>query len=770
MIPDQLQNKNINFVLLKEKEKIPFQRDWQNKIIRYDDLELLEHIKNKGNFGVRGGGALNLIIVDFDNEEVQNKVIDKLPKTFTVKTGGGLLHKYFFSDDCKSFKIFSKDMDTFADIQGEGKQCVGPGSIHPNGNEYQIVDDSEIEYIDYSELKALIIPFDEKPKKEVKEQLPKEYDGNDFIEQVKRANTLSSVLSDFGVNTSKNPTNCPLHSSKGGQCFGFNDETFHCFHCEESGNIFTAVTKFKGCEFKEALEYLVEKAGLQKEYEEQKNKFIDKQKVNKEDKNKEKEEKKNYTSSIIDEENKIIVEQVYDEKQGSFFCIYNHKTEEIKYLKTYNHNGKIYHPHVGDELEKGAILLPTRAENYNEEDLNKRIEDHINHWLDVPKETVKFGVWNTKRSWVYEAFHSLNYLRAQGDTGLGKSRYLNTFGSIHYKPIFTSGSTTPAPLFRIIDKWRGTLVMDEADLKESDETNETIKIINQGFEKNSFILRCDQVDASKINFFDPFCPKILATRRSFGDKATESRCITHVMAVTERKDIPVNLNKEFYKESQEIRNQLLMWRFKNYFEIDLNKKFDLGDLEPRVKQIVSSYVALFGKDEKQMEEFKDFIEDYQDSLIEERQSSFEGSIVGAIHSLLKYGERNITAQKIVNKGEITGRNGKPMQPRGLTSYLKSLGFKQSSSVKINGKTERIVPIDEKHIKKLFTRYGYEVTVVTVVTETPQFNNINDTKEIGDKKGDSTSHRYQRNDRNSVTEDINIEYVKIGQKDEKEVEK
>ncbi len=85
MIPKQLQDKTINFVLLKEKEKIPFQTNWQKKKIMYSDVELVEHLNSGGNYGVIGGGEKNLIIVDFDSEEVQNKIIDKLPKTFTVK-------------------------------------------------------------------------------------------------------------------------------------------------------------------------------------------------------------------------------------------------------------------------------------------------------------------------------------------------------------------------------------------------------------------------------------------------------------------------------------------------------------------------------------------------------------------------------------------------------------------------------------------------------------------------------------------------------------
>jgi|TARA_Y100000034_G_scaffold30695_1_gene37496 hypothetical protein len=483
-------------------------------------------------------------------------------------------------------------------------------------------------------------------------------------------------------------------------------------------------------------------------------------------KKKEDKEKKKFINRYVDEENKIIIEQVYNRKENkSQLCIYNFNTDEVRYVDYWEANGLKYFPKEGEELQKGAVLLPSKAEEYNDEELDKEIRNHITSWLDVPEEVTKFGIWNTKRSWVYDKFHSLNYLRALGDTGLGKSRYLNTFGAIHYTPIFTTGATTPAPLFRIIDKWRGTLVMDEADLKRSDESEDTIKIINLGFEKNNFIMRCDQNDASKIDFFDPYCPKILATRRSFQDKATESRCITHVMGITKIKDIPVNLNKEFYNSAEKLRNKLLMWRFKNYFKIDLNKKYEIPGIEPRVQQIVSSYISLFGDNEKQMKSFVEYIQNYQSDLIEERQSSFEGLIIGVIHKLLQKEIVDFTSKDIIEEGGFTtGKNDKPMQPRALNSFLKSLGFEKTIPKKVEGKTKRCIPLDMKMLENLFERYGYEVTEVTMDTEISQNNKR---EEKGQKKiGEvfSSAIRNSRNLRNSVTQEkqgkINVEVQKI----------
>lgn len=278
-IPQHLKIKGIRFVLLENRGKKPFQQEWQNKIIEFDNEELLNH---DGNYGVMGGGPNNLIIIDFDNQELQDKVVSKLPKTFTVMTGRGMLHKYFMSDGSQSFKIFDEDMNTLADIQGDGKQVVGPGSIHPNGNRYEIIDDSEISFISYAEIKALLVPHDRKPKKEVKEiEKPKNIDvQDDFIDKVKSYNSMSSVMSSFGLDVSKNPTACPFHSSKGGKCLGFNKDTAHCFHCDGSWNIFSFVKQMKNCDFKEALEYLCQLSNLQDELEISRRRYIEKLKEN----------------------------------------------------------------------------------------------------------------------------------------------------------------------------------------------------------------------------------------------------------------------------------------------------------------------------------------------------------------------------------------------------------------------------------------------------------------------------------------------------------
>ena len=276
MIPQKLQLDGINFVLVERGTKKPFQMGWQNKKIRFDSQELLEHLSKGGSYGVMGGGEKKLLIVDFDNEKVQEELVTKLPETFTVKTGSGMIHKYFFSDNEESFKIFDEEMNTLVDVQGEGKQAIAPGSIHPNGNRYELLEDKEIAFIPHAELLALIAPYDKKPKKEKQIELekPTEYAHDNFFDVVKNKVSIEDVLNRIGVNTSRNPSSCPFHESKGGKCLGWNRETAHCFHCDGSWNIFSIIKQYKSYDIKQALLWLVETFNLQREHEESRKQYL----------------------------------------------------------------------------------------------------------------------------------------------------------------------------------------------------------------------------------------------------------------------------------------------------------------------------------------------------------------------------------------------------------------------------------------------------------------------------------------------------------------
>ena len=429
--------------------------------------------------------------------------------------------------------------------------------------------------------------------------------------------------------------------------------------------------------------------------------------------------------SFFETDDKLFEQVSQEGKQ--MFVAYSKEKNTFEIVAGFHYEGKLYKPIDDEEATKGYIKLPTEPLEYETEaKLDEEIKTYIQAWLDIPGDELQFLVYNIRRSWLFDKFNTLNYARALGDYGTGKSRFLDTIGLIHYKPIATSGVLTPAVLFRVIDKWHGTVILDEADLKFGDETNDVIKIINQGYEKDKFVMRCNPVDPTKIDFFDVYCPKVIATRRAFEDKATESRCITIVMRTTSRKDIPVILTKGFFEKTLELRNKLLMYRLRNYNIVnpDAGLEVDLGDIEPRLKQISVGFVSMFANNPQEVERFKVFINKYQGELAEERSASFEGQIVNAICQIVvENGE--LTATNIIEKANLTDKQNHPWKPRAISGFMKSLGFGTAKQKWTEEGNKKLFEIDKnlllEHSKKYLTdqdlkqKVTNQLTVLTLLT-------------------------------------------------------
>lgn len=261
-IPQRLQDDKIRLIKLAYQAKNPIEPKWQDhNNYTYYDKSFQDHIKNGGNYGVLTGED-NLIVLDFDSQKLQDEIVPKLPKTFTVKTGSGLLHKYFKTDNPESFKLLDAEKNTLADIQGKGKQVVGPGSIHPNGNKYELIDNSEIAFLSMAENKALLADYLPK-EQEVKQTTGNNKQADDDKAAIRAKINVPDLLRHYGIDTGRNPTCCPMHNSKGGKCLSFKNDLWHCFHCEEGGDIFSLMMAKEGISFAEAIQKLAKMAQIE---------------------------------------------------------------------------------------------------------------------------------------------------------------------------------------------------------------------------------------------------------------------------------------------------------------------------------------------------------------------------------------------------------------------------------------------------------------------------------------------------------------------------
>jgi hypothetical protein len=328
-----------------------------------------------------------------------------------------------------------------------------------------------------------------------------------------------------------------------------------------------------------------------------------------------------------------LYEMIYDKSNGVTNFVILNKSGQIETLDHIKLGAKTYKPLSPDNvlIDRGVILFPSSAVDYvSEEALLIEIQGFIHKYLDVTEVFEQIATYYVLFTWLYDKFNEVPYLRAIGDFGSGKSRLLQTVGSLCYKPIFTGGATTTSPIFRIVNEIKGTLVLDEADYRFSDMTSDIIKILNTGYQKGMPVLRSEGKGTFEVKAYDVFGPKIIATRETYQDKALESRFLVEEMGSSKlRKDIPRTLNQSFYDDAEAIRNKLLMWRLKG-FNLPINTDQELIEgIHPRLNQIIIPLLSVI-KNRSVKNRLKTFITDYNSELIADRGLSWESEIILAI--------------------------------------------------------------------------------------------------------------------------------------------
>ncbi len=289
-------------------------------------------------------------------------------------------------------------------------------------------------------------------------------------------------------------------------------------------------------------------------------------------------------------------------------------------------------------IRNEAVLLPSRPEDYGtEQELRSEVQAFIHRYSDLSDAFEKIATHYVMLSWVYDAFNEVPYLRLRGDFGTGKTRTLLTIGSLAYKPFFASGASTVSPLFHTLDAFRGTLILDEADFRYSDERAEIVKILNNGNVRGLPVLRTIMTQKKEFNpqAFQVFGPKIVAARGQYDDRGLESRFLTEEMGSRRmRDDIPINLPNKFKDEALQLRNKLLLYRFHSLRRTRLHEEYKNDLLEPRSNQIALPLLSII-EDPDTRAQLYGVMRQSLLSVAAERYNSPEGHVVESLFALLQ---------------------------------------------------------------------------------------------------------------------------------------
>ena len=324
---------------------------------------------------------------------------------------------------------------------------------------------------------------------------------------------------------------------------------------------------------------------------------------------------------------------------------------EIELLDKVEIDGITYLPRekkniLGQEIPVGYPTFDiVKVPDMSTEGLVKALKLFIWKYVDMKPDEYDLVIYYILATWFYRKTNTTAYLRFIGDTGKGKTRMLNVIGDLCFYPVKFGGGATEPAIRRTQEKFHGTLVLNEADLKGG-KANEMIKYLNAGTEKKGGGFATVEERKGKNGekerytaYYDPFSPKILAMREPFPDAATEGRTLSIEPYQTHRKDIPVNLPLEYDEEVILLRNAIARWTLKNWKKVKFENYEFIQNLpiEPRLKQMVmplSIILPLFGEGQDKMKNsFVQWLLKRQEEIIKHRANSLERQIFNAIVDL-----------------------------------------------------------------------------------------------------------------------------------------
>jgi len=324
-----------------------------------------------------------------------------------------------------------------------------------------------------------------------------------------------------------------------------------------------------------------------------------------------------------------------------------------------------------------CVLLPSEVGDFGSKaELLADLREYLHRYVDLPELFEEIAAHYVLLSWVYDAFNELPYLRFRGDFGTGKTRALIAIGSVCYKPFFASGASTVSPIFHVLEAFRGTLVLDEADFRFSDATASLTKILNNGNVQGMPVLRTMANSQRELNprAYRVFGPKLLGMRGGFADVALESRFITHRTGGQPlRSDISVQLPASLRSEAQRLRNRLLAWRLRSRATVGPAVENLSPDLSPRTRQIALPLLSLMD-DPALRARFTDALAGHDVELRAARAPDLDAHLLAAVLDSFTASQTGAAAvADIVERfnARAAGDLGRPMSNRWVGGLLRS---------------------------------------------------------------------------------------------------
>ena len=190
--------------------------------------------------------------------------------------------------------------------------------------------------------------------------------------------------------------------------------------------------------------------------------------------------------------------------------------------------------------------------------LVRRIQSHV---VMTPEAALTGALW-IMFAWVHEeaATHSPILMATSPEAECGKTTLLGLVGFLVPRSLPSVG-ISPTALFRAIEKWQPTLIIDEADV--AFVQNEDLRaVVNSGWTRGQGVVRCDG-DDNEPRVFSTFCPKAIGLK---GKKLPDTTASRAIVIELKRKLAHENVADFRHVDDhglKELRQQLSRWAIDN---------------------------------------------------------------------------------------------------------------------------------------------------------------------------------------------------------------
>lgn len=412
----------------------------------------------------------------------------------------------------------------------------------------------------------------------------------------------------------------------------------------------------------------------------------------------------NVLSKVFDDN--VMMESVFEKDETSPRLLVKECDGKIVICDNYEKGDDKFFPQCNDTILERIVRLPYLIEIHEVEPsrLLKEITQFIKEYIELDE--IKYEIISryVLMTWVYERFDRIPYLRIIGQYGTGKSKLLEVLYEITYHSSKLGVGITHANIYRWLDSYPGTLLLDEIDFRYTQSTNQITKILNGGYQRGSHVTRSRPTIGGYVQErFNNFGPKILAGRSLFDDDALESRVISVNSQELTREDIPRYLpDRNKWEEPLYLRNELLNFRLSFFNRLNPNEEIPgLEKYEPRLCELLAPLILVTG-DNKMTED----IERIANQINLDRRAinslGIEGKVAQSICALCD-GEYTPTVGDIANHANATRIGQAPTSPRRIGSIIRGFGIETRRTA--NG---FVINPNINQLQSLARRYGIDI--------------------------------------------------------------